>query len=150
MTSFAASVARPSRHTLLANSALSLLGRVGLATTFLFSGLAKLAAPGAALAAIVESGLPLPGIALLLALFVELIVSSALALGYHTRLAALVLAGFSVITAFTFHHSLSEQNQFLHFFRNLAISGGLLHAASRDEGKADAPAQEQPALMLAC
>lgn len=46
--------------------------------------------------------------------------------GYHTRAAALLLAGFCVATAVLFHTRFGDRNQLLHFEKDFAIAGGLL------------------------
>lgn len=57
-----------------------------------------------------------------------------LALGYKTRLTALVLAIFSVVTGVIFHHALGDQNQMIHFLKNLALTGGLLQVVAFGAG----------------
>jgi putative oxidoreductase len=54
--------------------------------------------------------------------------------GFQTRLVALALAGFSVITAVAFHANLTDQNQFIHFFKNVAMAGGLLQVLAFGAG----------------
>jgi len=46
--------------------------------------------------------------------------------GYHTRAAALILAGFCLATAVLFHGKFGDRNQLLHFEKDFAIAGGLL------------------------
>ena len=46
--------------------------------------------------------------------------------GYRVRTVAAVLAVFSLVTAAFFHNDLADQNQFIHFFKNVAMAGGLL------------------------
>ncbi|MFD1952144.1 DoxX family protein [Sphingomonas arantia] len=107
--------------------ALPAVGRVGLASIFVLSGLAKVAAPAATVGYIASVGLPLPYLGLAIALIIELVGGAALILGYRTRLVAGVLAAFSIVTALAFHSALGDQNQFIHFFKNVAIAGGLLN-----------------------
>ena len=47
-------------------------------------------------------------------------------IGYRTRLAAFVLAGFCIATAVLFHAKFGDRNQVLHFEKNLAMAGGFL------------------------
>ncbi|OAN64080.1 DoxX family protein [Sphingomonas sp. TDK1] len=115
-------------------SALPLLGRIGLATIFLLSGLSKLAAPAATIGYIASSGLPLPQLGFAIALLVELGGGIALILGYRTRTVAAILAAFSVATALAFHSALGDQNQFIHFFKNIAMAGGLLQVVAFGAG----------------
>lgn len=117
-------------HSSSSVAALPLIGRVGIATIFVLSGLSKLAAPAATIGYIQSVGLPLPQVGLAIALIVELLGGVALILGYRTRLVASVLAVFSIATAFAFHSALGDQNQFIHFFKNVAIAGGLLNVVA--------------------
>jgi putative oxidoreductase len=41
-----------------------------------------------------------------------------------------VLAAFTVAAALIFHRALGDPNQSVHFLKNLAIAGGLLHVAA--------------------
>ena len=109
-------------------------GRLLMGTIFLASGLSKLSAPAATLGYIESAGLPLPVAALAVSVAVEVGGSLLLIAGYRTRLVALVLALFSVVTAFAFHTAFSDQNQMIHFLKNLAIAGGLLQVVSFGAG----------------
>jgi putative oxidoreductase len=109
-------------------------GRLLMGAIFLASGLSKLAAPAAALGYIQSAGLPLPQAALAVAVAVEVGGSLLLIVGYRARLVALVLALFSVATALAFHTALADQNQMIHFLKNLAMAGGLLQVAAFGAG----------------
>ena len=117
-----------------AGSALPLLGRVGIAAIFVLSGFSKLAAPAATIGYIQSTGLPLPQLGLAIAILVELVGGIALVLGYRTRIVATILAGFSIATAVVFHSALGDQNQCIHFFKNVAIAGGLLNVIALGGG----------------
>jgi putative oxidoreductase len=99
-------------------------GRLLLAALFLHEGVAKLAGYSAALAYMQAFGVP--GQLLPLVIAVELVCGLLILLGYHTRAAALVLAGFCVAAAVLFHAKFGDRNQLLHFEKDLAIAGGLL------------------------
>ncbi len=101
-------------------------GRVALAPLFLLSGISKLAAPAGVIAYIGSAGLPFPQLALWGTIAMELGVGTAMLIGYHTRLAAAALAALSLAAAILFHAELGDQNQFIHFMKNVAIAGGLL------------------------
>jgi putative oxidoreductase len=117
------------------SSALALTGRVLIAAIFVLSGLGKVAQPGPMLAYIGAAGLPYPKMELAGSALVEIVGGTALVLGYRTRLAALVLALFSLLTAFTFHSAFADQNQFIHFFKNVAMAGGLLQVFAFGGGR---------------
>ena len=101
-------------------------GRLLLAAIFLISGFGKLTAAAGTIGYIAQAGLPAPTLAYAVALIVELGGGALLVLGYRTRLVAAALALFSLVTAFAFHASFGDQNQTIHFLKNLAIAGGLL------------------------
>jgi putative oxidoreductase len=105
---------------------ISAVGRVLLATIFVFSGIGKVMAPAATIGYIASSGLPLATLAFAGAVVVELGGGLALAFGYRTRIVAAVLALFSIVTALAFHNNFGDQNQLIHFLKNLAMAGGLL------------------------
>lgn len=109
-------------------------GRALLAAVFLLSGISKLATPAGTIGYIAASGLPFPEAAYAAAVFVEVLVAIALIAGYQTRSAAAVIAAFSLVTAFGFHFNLADQNQFIHFFKNVAIAGGLLQIVAYGGG----------------
>ncbi len=109
-------------------------GRVLLGGLFLISGLGKLAAPAATIGYITAAGLPAPELAYAGALAVEIGLAGALIAGYRTQLVALLMAVFTLVTAFAFHFQPADQGQVIHFLKNLAITGGLLQVAAFGAG----------------
>jgi putative oxidoreductase len=99
-------------------------GRFLLALLFLLSGLGKLGAYGATAAYMSATGVP--GVLLPVVIATEVLGSLAIILGWKTRVAAFLLAGFSLLTAVTFHNNLADQTQMIMFFKNLSIAGGFL------------------------
>ena len=118
-----------------AQASASLIGRVLLSAIFILSGLSKLTAPAMMIGYIGSVGLPLPQVALVVAIVIELGGGLALLTGYRARFAAAVLAVFSLVTALVFHHDLADQNQFIHFFKNIAMAGGLLQVVAFGAGR---------------
>jgi putative oxidoreductase len=114
-----------SEEVVSATSYVQFAGRTGLAAIFILSGISKLSSADATIGYIASVGLPLPELAFAAAVLVELFGGLALVLGYRTRLVAAFLALFSLVTAILFHADLGDQNQFIHFFKNIAIAGGL-------------------------
>ncbi|GGC62326.1 DoxX family protein [Chelatococcus reniformis] len=102
------------------------LGRLLIAIIFIMSGIRKLLGPDGTEAYIAAAGMPLPTLAYWIAVVVELGGGLLLLVGYQTRWAALVLAVFSAAAAIGFHAKFGDQNQMIHFLKNLAIAGGLL------------------------
>lgn len=113
----------------------ALTGRVLLAAIFVLSGLAKFADLAGTAAYVASAGLPAPTVAALGAALLETVGGIALIIGFRTRLAAIALAVFTVVAAAFFHADLGDQNQFIHFFKNVAMAGGLLQVAAFGPGR---------------
>lgn len=111
------------------------VGRVLISTLFILAGLSKIAAPAMTIGYIQSVGLPLPSVAFGLAAFTEIVGGFTLLLGYRTRIVASVLFVFSLATAAFFHNHFADQNQFIHFFKNVALAGGLLHVVAFGGGR---------------
>ena len=109
-------------------------GRLLLAILFLLSGLSKIAAPDATIGYIGMVGLPVPQLGYLIALIVEIGGGLLLVAGFQTRIVALALAVFTLVGALAFHNDFADQNQMIHFLKNIAITGGLLQVASFGAG----------------
>ena len=105
---------------------LPLLGRVLLGLPFLMSGLGKLGAYAATVGYIASVGLPVPPLAFLTSVIIEIGGSVLLLSGFRARLASMVLAVFSIATAVFFHHNFADQNQMIHFLKDVMIAGGML------------------------
>jgi putative oxidoreductase len=112
--------------------AAALAGRLLIAALFLHEAWSKLTGYSAALAYAQAFGVP--GQLMPLAIGVEVGCGFLILLGYHTRAAALLLAGFCVATAVLFHTKLGNRNELLHFEKDLAIAGGLLVLFARGAG----------------
>jgi len=114
------------------NNLYSLLGRIGLSAIFIVSGLGKISAYAGTQQYMTSAGVP--GELLPLVILVELGGGLAILGGAFTRWAALLLAGFSVVSAILFHAHFGDQNQFVHFMKNIAIGGGFLMLAAHGAG----------------
>ena len=118
-----------------------------LSAIFLISVVGKLAAPAGTIGYIAAAGLPLPQVAYALAVAIELLGGLALVAGYQTRTAAAALAVFSIAAAFGFHGNLGDQNQFVHFLKNVAIAGGLLQLVAFGAGRWSVDARRSHAAL---
>lgn len=116
------------------NQTLPLIGRILIAAIFLVSGFSKLTAPGATIGYIASLGMPAPLLGYLGSMTLELVGSVLLIVGYRTRLVAVLLAAYSIITALIFHHALGDQNQMFHFLKNVAMAGGLIQVVAFGAG----------------
>ncbi len=109
-----------------------LLGRIALAAIFLLAGLNKIGAYEGTQAYM--ASVSVPGALLPAVIALEVIGAIFLILGFKTRLTALLLAGFSVLSALLFHFHLADQMQFILFFKNVAMAGGFLVLAANGAG----------------
>lgn len=99
-------------------------GRFLLSLLFLLSGLGKLGAYSATVAYMASVGVP--GALLPFVIVTEVVGALGIILGWKTRVVAFLLAGFSLLTALTFHNNLADQTQMIMFFKNISIAGGFL------------------------
>jgi putative oxidoreductase len=113
---------------------LPFVGRLLLGLPFAMSGLGKLAATGPTTEMIRAAGLPLPPAALAVAVIIELGGGLLLIAGFKTRIAAIALALFSFATALSFHNNFADQNQMIHFLKDVMIAGGLLQIVAFGAG----------------
>ncbi|WP_399696960.1 DoxX family protein [Xenophilus sp.] len=110
---------------------LALLGRIFLAALFIPVGFGKIAGFAGTAGYIASVGLPLPQVGAAIAIVVELGLGILLLVGFKTRLAALLIALFTLAAALFFHNYWSMPadkvmiNQLM-FWKNIAIAGGLL------------------------
>ncbi len=113
---------------------LAFVGRILIGLPFAMSGLSKLAAYGPTTAKIAAVRLLFPSLAFAVAVAVELGGGLLLVLGYRVRPVALGLAFFSLATAVSFHGDFADQNQMIHFLKNVMMAGGLLQIAAFGAG----------------
>ena len=117
----------------------TLLGRLLIALIFVFAGFGKVTGFEGTVGYITSKGLPLPTLAAIGAIIVELGGGILLAIGWKTKLAAAALFVFTAMTALFFHNFWAmapdqAQNQMIHFMKNLAIMGGLLFVMAHGSG----------------
>jgi len=117
-----------------------LLGRILVALLFVPAGFGKLMGFDGTVGMLAGMGLPIPQLLAVGAVVVELGVGLAFLLGWKARWAALILAIFTLATALIAHHfwtmsrAAAGMNQ-IHFFKNMAICGGLLFACVFGPGR---------------
>jgi putative oxidoreductase len=116
------------------NRYLPFAGRLLIGLPFAMSGLGKLAAIGPTTQMIRGAGLPLPTFSFSVAVLVELGGAILLIVGFRTRIIASVLVLFSFATAVSFHSNFADQNQMIHFLKNVMIAGGLLQIVAFGAG----------------
>lgn len=115
------------------NDMLVALGRIGLSLLFIISGWGKVTAYAGTQQYMEAAGVP--GMLLPLVIAVEIGGGLAIVLGLFTRWVALGLALFALVAGLLFHAThLSDPNQAVHFWKNVAIAGGFLVLAAHGAG----------------
>ncbi len=107
-------------------------GRLLLAMMFVMAGLSKIGNYAGTQGYMEAMGVP--GALLPLVIALEALGGLAIILGWQTKLVALALAGFSVLSAAIFHADFSSQAEMTNFMKNLTIAGGFLLLVAHGPG----------------
>ncbi|WP_413521242.1 DoxX family protein [Psychrobacter glacincola] len=100
------------------------IGRLLLSMIFIFSGFTKITGYAATQGYMEAMGVP--GMLLPLVIAVELLGGIAILLGFKARLVAILMAGFSIVSALLFHQFWIDESQMNPFMKNIAMAGGFL------------------------
>jgi putative oxidoreductase len=119
---------------------LILAARVLLMALFVVTGYAKLTNFSRTTAYMASTGLPMPQVAAMLAVAIELFGGLALAIGVFTRPLALLYVVFTFVSALEGHRfwkrtGPEREAQKINFLKNVSIMGGLLLLAITGPGK---------------
>lgn len=122
-----------------ASSLAAVVGRLLLGGMFLMAGLDKFGGLAGTAGYIASKGLPAPQLLAVAVAVLEVVAGLALIVGFKARIAAIALAVFTVLASVIFHGywAVPQDQQFvqqLFFFKNLAITGGLLLVAALGAG----------------
>jgi len=118
---------------------LALAGRILLASLFVLSGYNKIIGFDGTVGYIAAGGLPLPAVVAVLTITLELVGGLMLVVGLLTRPVALAIAAFTLLAAFLFHaywsvSDAARMGQYLSFWKNMSIAGGMLVLAAFGPG----------------
>jgi putative oxidoreductase len=119
---------------------LILAARILMMVLFVLFGWQKLAGFAGTVAYMASDGLPLPTLAAIIAIVVELGLGLLMAVGLFTRPIAIILAVYTVATALIGHRywALTGMEQYMamiNFYKNVSIAGGLLLLAVTGPGR---------------
>jgi putative oxidoreductase len=108
-----------------------LVARLLLIALFLLSGWSKVTDYSGTVAFMTQVGAPVPALATAVAILMEVPVAIAILLGAFTRPLAVLLALYTLGTAFIGHHywtmtGATQLDNMIHFYKNLSIMGGLI------------------------
>jgi len=121
------------------SSVVPLLGRILVSVVFILGGIGKITGFSMEEGMVAAKHLPMPAVALGIALVIELVGGLAILLGLYTRFTAWILFLYLIPTTFLFHNFWAFQGMdridpMIHFEKNLAIMGGLLILAAFGPG----------------
>jgi putative oxidoreductase len=116
-----------------------LIGRILISAVFILASIGKIAAFSMEEGFVASKHLPLPAVALGIAMIIELVGGLAILVGLYTRFTAWIVFVYMIPTTFLFHNfwtmqGAAYQDNMLHFEKNLAIMGGLLILAAFGAG----------------
>ncbi|MCV0352407.1 MULTISPECIES: DoxX family protein [Nitratireductor] len=110
----------------MSQNAIILIGRILISVIFIMSGFGKITDIGGTAGYFGAVGLPLPVVTAWLVALLELVGGLAILVGFKARIAALLLAVFSIASGLVAHFDFSDQMQTIMFMKNLSMAGGLL------------------------
>ena len=110
-------------------------GRLMMAALFILSGISKITAPAMTIGYIASAGLPFPALGYIIALAVEIGGGLLLIVGFQTKITAAVMGTFTLAAALVFHNDFADQNQMIHFLKNVALAGGLWQVVAFGAGR---------------
>jgi putative oxidoreductase len=125
---------------------LTLVGRVLLSSIFIISGVRKAMSVAGTVDYITKVGnLPYAEALAYAVIALEIVGGIMLLVGFQARIAAFLLALFSIAAAVLFHkfwaidaakEAQNHTNQMIHFMKNISLAGGLLFVAGTSTGGA--------------
>ncbi|NHN85842.1 DoxX family membrane protein [Acetobacter musti] len=126
-------------RTLFSRDTALLAARVTLSSLFIVMGWGKLSDYSGAIAYMAQTGSPFPTLSALIAILAELGTGLALILGLWVTPLAVLLAAYTVVTAFIGHHFWTmtgtlRYDMTIHFYKNISIAGGLIALAVAGPG----------------
>lgn len=106
----------------------ALVSRVLIAILFVYAGVGKILGFEQTVGYVGSLGAPLPVIATILAILVEVPVAAAFAYGYKTRITGGILIAFTIIATLLAHRHLGNPMDVMMALKNIAIIGGIMAA----------------------
>jgi putative oxidoreductase len=118
----------------------ALVARIALSAIFLVSGWTKLSDPAATVGYMNAMGVPEPNTLVYVAGMAEILGGLSILFGFMTRIGALGLFAFLIVTGFYFHDfwnltGADAKTQMVQFMKNLSIMGGLLMIVASGAGR---------------
>ena len=117
-----------------------LVSRILLTSLFILFGWSKITGFSGTVGFMEHEGLPAPMLATIIAVIMEFVVGILLLVGFFTRPLAVLLAIYTIATAFIGHHfwtmtGADQMANMIDFYKNISITGGLIALAVTGPGK---------------
>ncbi|KAB0571211.1 DoxX family protein [Brucella pituitosa] len=116
------------------NGLATLVARVFLSILFILAGFSKLTAISGTAGYFAGLGLPVPTVTAVLVGLVEFLGGLAILVGFQTRIAAAIVALFTIGATLVAHMNFAEGMNAMMAQKNLAIAGGLILLALQGAG----------------
>jgi len=113
---------------------LLLCARLLMSSLFVWDGVVQLRNPGGTARYFASVHVPAPDIAVWISIPVHLFGGLALLAGLYSRWAAALLALVCLGTAFGVHLPAGDQDNMIHFYKNLVMTGGFLYVIAFGPG----------------
>jgi len=113
---------------------LLLVARLLMSSLFIWDGVAMLRNPEGTARYFDSVHVPAPDVAVWLSIPIHLLGGLALLAGFYSRWAAGLLALVCLGTAFGVHLPAGDQDNIIHFYKNLVMTGGFLYVIASGPG----------------
>jgi putative oxidoreductase len=110
------------------------LARLLMSSLFIWDGIGQLLNPGGAAQYFASVHVPMPDITVWLSIPIHLLGGLALLAGFYSRWAATLLALVCLGTALGVHLPAGDQDNMIHFYKNLVMTGGFLYVIAFGPG----------------
>ena len=110
------------------------LARLLMSSLFVWDGIVQLRNPGGTAQYFASVHIPVPNIAVWISILVHLLGGLALLAGFYSRWAAALLVLVCLGTAFGVHLPAGDQDNMIHFYKNLVMTGGFLYVIAFGPG----------------
>jgi putative oxidoreductase len=112
-----------------------------MSSLFIWDGILQLGSPSVFTEYFASIHVPLPHIAIWFSIIVHLVGGMALLVGFKARWAAALLALFCIGTGIGVHLPIGDQNNMIHFYKNLVMAGGFLYVMAFGAGSVSIDAE---------
>jgi putative oxidoreductase len=110
------------------------LARLLMSSLFIWDGIVQARNPPGTIQYFTSVHVPVPDVAVWVSIAIHLIGGLALLVGFKTRWAAALLILLCLGTAFGVHLPIGDRANMIHFYKNLAMAGGLLYVVAFGAG----------------